>query len=154
VATAPRHGNHGSAHRGGLRAGRQPPRLRGGNDVFLLWLALLGGPAAFIFNLVASDVLLSGSCSTTTGNGILFGLSSSQVVMAAITLLCVLNAAAAGVVSWHVWHRIKQPYEDRSGESLRAMPFWAMGGMFLSVICCLGSFLTGVLAITVSTSCA
>jgi hypothetical protein len=109
---------------------------------------------AFGIDRFAGAVLLAGRCVRGPGNAILLGLSSEETIMVAITILCALSAAAAGVLSWHVWRRTRRPSEDRSGESLRAVPFWAMGGVFLGGVFCILTLLTGGLAIGLSATCA
>jgi dolichol kinase len=81
------------------------------------------------------------------------GLSSSQVTMAAITILCALLAASSGLLSWHVWRRTRRRSEDQSGESLRTAPFWALGGVFLSSVFFIAVLLVGGLAVGLGTPC-
>lgn len=120
----------------------------------VLWLCILAGPVAFGIVRLAGIVLLQGRCLHPTGTATILGLSSSQQLMAAITIVCALIAGLSGVASWHIWNRIRRPDEDRSGESLRTMPFFALGGFFLSGVFFVIIILTGGLAIGLSTVCA
>lgn len=134
----------------GLREDRPGRRF----NPLLLWLGILGGPIAFGLDRLAGAVLLSGRCVRTAGDTILFGLTPEQEIMAAITILCALSAAAAGVLCWHIWRRTRWSSEERSGESLLAIPFWALGGVFISGVFFVATVLTGGLAIGLSATCA
>jgi hypothetical protein len=119
----------------------------------LLWLGVLGGPVAFALVRLAGVVLLTGSCRPPAENAVLVGLSSNQLIMAAITILCALIAGASGVLSWHIWRSTRQRTEHQTGESLRPVPFWAIGGLFLSSVFFVLIIFTGGLALGLSTTC-
>jgi hypothetical protein len=74
--------------------------------------------------------------------------------MAAITALLALVAASSGLLSWHSWRQTRQDAETQSGESTRAAPFWALGGLFVGGIFFVLILLTGGLALGLSTTCA
>lgn len=118
----------------------------------LLWLGILGGPLAFALVRLAGLALLSGPC-RRPASASLFGLSTSQQLMAAITILCALVAASAGLLSWHIWRRTARPEEEQTVDSLRSVPFWSLGGLFLSGVFFVAIVLSGGLAIGLSTPC-
>lgn len=120
---------------------------------FLLWLGILGGPVAFALVRLAGIVLLRGPCARAT-SATIFGLTSSQDLMAAITILCALIAAAAGLLSWHIWRQTGRPEEEQTVGGIGSTPFWALGGLFLSAVFFVAIVLTGGLAIGLSTGCA
>src|SRR5437660_1018419 len=103
----------------------------------LLWLGILGGPLAFALVRLAGIVLLTGPCIYPAGSTTLFGLTSTQGVMAAITIVCALTAGAAGTLSWHIWRRTGQREDEQISGSIGPVPFLALGGVFLSVVFCI-----------------
>jgi magnesium-transporting ATPase (P-type) len=119
----------------------------------LLWLGILGGPLAFALVRLAGIVLLTGPCANSAGSATLLGLSSSQQLMAAITIVCALIAGASGILSWHIWRQTGRREEEQLGGSIRSTPFWALGGVFLSGVFFIIIILTGGLAIGLSTPC-
>lgn len=122
--------------------------------VVALALSVLGGPLAFFLARAAGGVLLTGSCAVHRSPGTALGLSGDQWLMVAITLVCTLVAAAGAGIGWRIWQLTRDQVEARTGESLRAIPFWAMGGMFLSALFGLGILLSGILAVELSSPCA
>lgn len=142
----------------------RPPAYRTGADEdrrtarsvnpLLLWLGILGGPIAYGLVRLAGIVLVVNSCRHGSGSPVLLGLSGSQTLMVAITTLCALVALASGLLAWHSWRRLRGETERRSGESTRAGPFWALGGIFLSAIFFAFIVATGGLALGLSTACA
>lgn len=124
----------------------------GPTNSLLLWLGILGGPLAFALVRLAGFVLLTGSCVHGTSTAI-FGLTSSQDLMAAITIICALIAAAAALLSWHIWRRTGRREEEQTAGGIRSVPFWALGGLFLSAVFFVAIVLTGGLAIGLSTAC-
>jgi hypothetical protein len=118
----------------------------------LLWLGILGGPLAFALVRLAGLVLLAGPC-TQPGRNSVFGFSNAQWLMAAITIICALIAAAAALLSWHIWRRTARPEEEQTMAGLGSDGFWALGGLFLSAVFCVAIILTGGLAIGLSTPC-
>jgi hypothetical protein len=135
-------------------SGDRPPDSSGQLfNPFLLWLGILGGPLAFALVRLAGIVLLTGPCTHPAGSTTLFGLSSSQQLMAAITIVCALIAGASGILSWHIWRRTGRREEEQISGSIRAVPFWALGGVFLSSVFFIIIILTGGLALGLSTSC-
>lgn len=150
MATAPRGRDHlrvvpGPEHR---PSGRKP------TNRVLLWFGVLGGPSAFLVSRVAGAVLVSGRCLHPAGGGSLLGLSPPQQIVAAITIVCALIAAAAGIVSWRIWIQTRRSAEEQSMGTMRAPPFWALGGLFVSSLFFIFIVLGGGLALGLSTSCA
>lgn len=135
-------------------AHRQRATAAGRVNPVLLWFGVLGGPVAFGLVRVAGLILVSGRCLPAAQSAALFGLSSSQERMAAVTVLAALVAGAAGIASWHAWHQARLQAEGQSGESLSQAPFWALGGLFLSCLFFVLILFTGVLAIGLATPCA
>jgi hypothetical protein len=125
------------------RTERAPP--------LLLWFAVLGAPLAFAADRVASVVLLSHGC--TSGSGGVFGLTSTQAVTAGITIFTALIAIAAGLVAWSIWRRTGWRQDEVSVGSIPRVPFWALGGLFLSAIFLVAIVVTGGTAVALSTSC-
>lgn len=118
----------------------------------LLWLGILGGPLAFALVRLAGFVLLKGPCTHSTSASV-FGLSTSQQLMAAITIVCALIAAAAALLSWHIWRQTGRPEEEQTTGSIPSVPFWALGGLFLSAVFFVAILLTGGLALGLATAC-
>lgn len=153
MATAPRPGNRqhlrlARPHEDGHHGGPSAPVNR-----LHLVLGLLGGPLAFVLVRLAGLALLAGRCTSQSDSGTLIGPSTSQQLMVAITVLCAFIAGASGIISWHVWRQTRRGAEKQTGESERAVPFWALGGLFLSGVFFLLIVLTGALALGLSTSC-
>lgn len=119
----------------------------------LLWLGILGGPLAFALVRLAGIVLLTGRCMHPAGSATLLGLSSSQQLMTAITIVCALIAGASWLLSWHIWRRTRRREEEQTSGSIRPVPFWALGGLFLSSVFFIFIVLTGGLALGLSTAC-
>lgn len=119
----------------------------------LLWIGVLGGPLAFGLVRLAGLLLITGSCRHATGSAAVQGLSSSQVILAAITVLGALLAASSGLLSWRLWRRVRRYSEDQSGESMRPAPFWALGGVFLGSVFFVAVLLTGGLALGLGATC-
>lgn len=132
----------------------RPDRSRGPVNLRLLWLGVLGGPVAFGIVRLAGLVLITGHCVHPAGGATLFGLSPSQQAMAVITFVCALIAGASGVLSWRIWRQTAWPEEEQSSGSIRSVPFWALGGVFLSGVFFILVILTGGLALGLSTACA
>lgn len=118
----------------------------------VLWLGILGGPVAFALVRLAGYVLLKGPCVHSTTNSVL-GLSTAQQLMAAITIVCALVAAAAGLLSWHIWRQTGRPEQEQTTGSIPSVPFWALGGLFLSAVFFVAILLTGGLAVGLATAC-
>jgi hypothetical protein len=83
----------------------------------------------------------------------IIGLSTSQQLMAAITILCALIAGASGILSWHIWRAVGHREEEQTTGSIGSAAFWALGGVFLSGVFFIAIILTGGLALGLSTSC-
>jgi hypothetical protein len=118
-----------------------------------LWLGILGGPIAFAVVRVASIVLLSRPCGQRgIGAGIL-GLSVGQSALLLITFLMALLAADAGVVAWSVWRHTARAEEETIGGTIGQVPFFALGGMFLSLVFLIMTVYTGATAIVLAGAC-
>lgn len=113
-----------------------------------LGLGVVGGPLSFALVRLAGIALLAGTC----GQGDVVGLTPS-VLMGAITVVCAALAAGTGLVSWSIWHRTRDRLEARTAESQRFVPFWALGGMFLSGTFLVFIVLSGILALALGTNC-
>lgn len=132
----------------------QPAAPGGVARSLLLWFGILGGPVAFGLVRLAGIILISGRCVPPAQGAVLFGLSSSQQRMGIITMVGALVAGAAWLASWHAWRQARRQTEERSGESVRPAPFWALGGLFLSSVFFVLILLTGGLAVGLTTTCA
>ena len=116
-----------------------------------LWLGALGGPIAFALDRLASIVLVSEGCGT--GGSRILGLTTSQMLVAIITVVTALIAVAAGLVSWRIWRHTGRPEDETSVGNIARVPFWALGGLILSAIFLAAIVETGVTALAVSTAC-
>lgn len=143
-------------HRSYLRGDREH-QLRASRDravsPLLLWLGILGGPLAFALVRIAGIVLVSAGCGSATSSSGILGLSSSQDLVAAITVVGALIAAAAGLLAWRLWRQTGSPEEETSVGSVGNSPFWALGGLFLSGVFLVAIIINGGIALAVSTSC-
>jgi hypothetical protein len=126
---------------------------RGLNPLVLV-PGIVGGPIAFGITRFAGMVLVSGPCSQSTGGTMVAGLTPSQQIFTAITIVCAIIAAISGLWSWHIWRNTPRREQDQPGESMRAVPFWALGGVFLSAVFFCVIVLDGGLALGLSSGCA
>jgi hypothetical protein len=119
----------------------------------LLWSGVLGGAIAFALDRLASVLLISNSCKKGTHPAGLLGLTSSQTLLAAITLLTALIALAAGLVCWRIWRLTGEPEEEVVVGTIGNVPFWAVGGLFLNALFLVFILYTGGTALSLSTAC-
>jgi TRAP-type C4-dicarboxylate transport system permease small subunit len=73
--------------------------------------------------------------------------------MVAITILCALSAGASGLLSWRNWRRTRRREEEQTIGTLQWVPYWALGGLFLSAVFFVAIVLTGGLAVGLSATC-
>lgn len=85
-----------------------------------LWVALLGGPAAWSAHLLASYPLVSVACR--------MGTSAPLNVLTAIMALL---AAAAAATGWWAWRSARA---DGAGGSESRVAFMGLGGLLLGVL--------------------
>lgn len=116
-----------------------------------LWLGAVGGPAAFALDRLAAILLVSEGC--RTGGSRILGLTPSQMLVVAITAVTASIAIAAGLVSWRIWRGTGRPEDETLVGNIARVPFWALGGLFLSAIFLVAILETGVTALAVSTAC-
>jgi hypothetical protein len=76
-----------------------------------------------------------------------------QSILLLITFLMALLAADAGVAAWSVWRMTSRPEEETTSGTIRQVPFFALGGMFLSLVFLIVTVLTGASAIVVAGAC-
>lgn len=121
--------------------------------ILRLWFGILGGPIALAVVRIASIVLLSRPCGQRGIGAGLLGLSVGQSILLLITFLMALLAADAGVAAWSVWRMTSRPEEETTSGTIRQVPFFALGGMFLSLVFLIVTVLTGASAIVVAGAC-
>jgi hypothetical protein len=113
-----------------------------------------GGPVAWAINRLLSIYLVSVSCHGSSARA--GSWSSAQTVELVITIVTAFVALAAGLTSWWVWRQTAIP-ETRATRgitaSTRQAPFWALGGMFLSLFSLAAIVVTGGTAIVLGGTC-
>jgi len=117
-----------------------------------LWFGALGGPLAFALDRLAGIVFVAGGCGGASHGGSGLGLSP-QASMTAITVLTGLIAIAAGLLSWRIWHETGSREEEVSAGTIRTIPFWALGSIFLSAFFFVAIVVTGVIALEIGSTC-
>lgn len=139
-----------------LRANREDLRRRARAErvrPVWLWIGILTGPVAFLAVRIVSIVLVTHGCSQAAAGSGPFGLSSSGMVTAGVTVVGALLTIGAGLMSWSIWRKTSLSEDEVSVEHMPRVPFWALGGMLLAAFFLLSIVITGGTALLVSTSC-
>jgi uncharacterized membrane protein YidH (DUF202 family) len=124
-----------------------------GHFTLRLWFGVLAGPFAFAIDRFTAIALLSRPCGQRgIGSGLL-GLSVTQSVLLLITFLMALLACDAGVIAWSAWRRTARSEEETTAGTIRTVPFFALGGMFVSLVFLILIVFTGATAIVVAGAC-
>jgi uncharacterized membrane protein YidH (DUF202 family) len=128
-------------------------RRSSGHYTLRLWFGVLGGPIAFAIDRFTAIVLLSRPCGQRgIGSGLL-GLSVTQSVLLLVTILMGLLACDAGVAAWSAWRKTARSEEETTAGNIRSVPFFALGGMFLSLVFLILIVFTGATAIVLAGAC-
>jgi hypothetical protein len=94
-----------------------------------LWFGVLGGPAAWGLQLLVASELVELSCSPGGGGGEVFGVAVDAIIVV-LTVVCLVVATAAGVLSFRCLRRIGTG-DPSPGQRARWM---AVAGLLTSVL--------------------
>jgi hypothetical protein len=92
-----------------------------GAGPFVLWAGVLAGPLAALVQLQANYALVLWVCG-----------SGQRWVLHAVSLLALLVAAGAALLSWRSWRRAGAEWEDEGAGVLPRSRFMAAVGMLVS----------------------
>lgn len=135
-----------AAHREELRRRSRAERVR----PLWLWIGILTGPVAFLVVRTAGIVLLSHACG---GGTRVLAMSPAELATVGITVLGALVTAAAGLLSWRIWRQTSLREDEVSSGAMPRVPFWALGGVWLSAFFLFAIVITGGLALALDTHC-
>lgn len=117
-----------------------------------LWVGIVTGPVAFLVVRTAGIILLSHTCGNGSGTGT-SAFSTPELAAAGITVLGALATIASGFLSWRIWRRTSLREDEVSSGSMPRVPFWALGGVWLSGFFLFAILITGGLAFALGTRC-
>jgi hypothetical protein len=100
-------------------------------DTRTLTFGLLGGAVAWLGHLLAAYLIAEFGCLSQLKDTMFMGLTAVAWLILAVSVVTLLAAAAATVVAWMAWRRLKA-YPHETTDPRGAVAHFAYAGMIMS----------------------
>jgi hypothetical protein len=118
-----------------------------------LWFGVVGGPVAWGIDYLLTSYTAVHACQSTGTGVLVMGLSAARIAALCAGIGTGLAALAAGLLMGQIWWQTRTPAEETTVPAMRWTPFWALGGLFLSMVSLIAIIVTTAAALVVSGNC-